>query len=444
MSAIRGEPARVATLAGILFGLTGMGSAGVAVTVPVIAEYFGIPASTGAWILTTYAITLGVAAAVYGRAADAYGIRRALLVGVSLMALGAVLAALSTSFVMLLCARLIQGAGASSVPVLVVALISARFDGPLRGAGLARLTGTAVTVGASGPLLAGLLEAAFGWRVVMYLPALGPLLVLALWRSIPTERSSARIDLLGGLLVVITAAGAIMTIQSPASGLVLCLTGLALLLLGLPGLVARVRVHPTGFVPLAVLRARGLLWVMVSASVIPTCWFGLLVAIPGVLAVRGWAPIGIGLLMLPSALPGIVGPRIANWSLHRFGPQRAVGVAGGVAITSVLVAASGAAGHTVFLVIAMILVNLAFGMGQPALAASVSESVPLELRSGALGLASLIFFVGGGVGSAIAGLAGVTGSAASILLLASVPLLFASVYVLIGRRRPATDRKDSP
>lgn len=428
------ELTRVATLAGVLFGLTGMGSAGVAVTVPVVAESFGIPVATGAWILTTYAITLGVAAAVYGRAADAYGIRRALVVGVSLMAVGAVLAAVSTSFAMLLCARLIQGAGASSVPVLVVALISARFDGAVRGVGLTRLTGTAVTVGASGPLLAGLIEAALGWRAVMCLPALGPLLVLALWRSIPTERSQARLDLLGGLLVVITASGAIMTIQSPASGLVLCLVGLALLLVGVPSLMARVRVHPTGFVPLAVLRTRGLLWVMISASVIPTCWFGLLVAIPGVLAARGWQPIGIGLLMLPSALPGVVGPRLANWSLARFGSQRAVGVAGGVAVSAVLVSAIGAAGPTLLLVFGMVLVNLAFGMGQPALAASVSDLVEPETRSGAFGLASLVFFVGGGVGSAIAGLAGVTGSAASILLLSSVPLLFATVYLLTGRR----------
>jgi MFS family permease len=442
LSAIDGEAARVATLAGVLFGLTGMGSAGVAVTVPVVAQHFGISVASGAWILTTYALTLGVAAAVYGRAADAYGIRRALVVGVVLMGLGAVLAALSTSYPMLLCARMIQGAGASSVPVLAVALISARFDGPIRGAGLARLTGTAVTIGASGPLLAGLLESAFGWRVVMCLPALGPLLVLALWRSIPSDRSRARLDLLGGLLVVITTGGAIMTIQSPASGLVLCLVGLTLLTVGVPGLVARVRVRPNGFVPMAVLRTRGLMWVMVSASVIPTCWFGLLVAIPGVLAARGWAPIGIGLLMLPSALPGIVGPRIAGWSLRRHGAQRAVGVAGGVAVVSVLVAAAGAAGPTVLLVFGMVLVNLAFGMGQPALAAGVSQLVSVESRSGALGVASLIFFVGGGVGSAIAGLAGVTGAPASILLLASVPLLFATVYLLRGRERPATDREE--
>ncbi|WP_156448676.1 MFS transporter, partial [Mycobacterium sp. NAZ190054] len=271
--AAQGRPTdavRVATIAGILFGLTGLGSAGVAVTVPVVAESFGVSVSHGSWILTTYAITLGVAAAVYGRAADAYGIRRALAVGVSLMALGAVLAAVSPSYPMLLCARLIQGAGASSVPVLVVALISARFDGPLRGVGLSRLIGTAITVGASGPLLAGLLESAAGWRVVMCLPALGPLLVLALWRVTPTDRVRGSMDLLGGFLVVVTAAGAILTIQSPASGLVLCLVGLALLLVGVPSLVARVRVRPTGFVPMAVLRTRGLLRVMVAASVVPT------------------------------------------------------------------------------------------------------------------------------------------------------------------------------
>ena len=68
------DAGRVAALVGLLFGLAGMGSAAVAVTLPAIAADLGLSTGGASWIISLYALMLAVATAVYGRVADLAGI----------------------------------------------------------------------------------------------------------------------------------------------------------------------------------------------------------------------------------------------------------------------------------------------------------------------------------------------------------------------------------
>ena len=107
-------PLPVALLLGCLIGLSGMGSAAVAVALPAIVDHFDVPADRGVWVISAYAITLAVGTALYGRAADNAGIRTPLGIGVGLLALGALAASLAPSYGALIGARLLQGAGAGA------------------------------------------------------------------------------------------------------------------------------------------------------------------------------------------------------------------------------------------------------------------------------------------------------------------------------------------
>lgn len=76
------------------------------------------------------------------------------------------------------------------------------------------------------------------------------------------------------------------------------------------------------------------------------------------------------------------------------------------------------------LVVAIVLVTFAFGLGQPALSAAVGDAVPADERGVALGVSTLLFLVGGSVGSAVvAGLSGVLGLGGALGVLAVLPLL---------------------
>jgi MFS family permease len=430
------DAGRIAAFVGLLFGLAGMGSAAVAVTLPAIAADLGLTTGGVSWVISLYALMLAVATAVYGRVADLAGIRLPLVVGVGLMTAGAVLGGLAPSFPVLLGARLLQGLGAAAVPVLGMAIVSAKYDGEVRTAALGRVAGTAAAVSALGPLAGGLVEDLAGWRAVVALPALGLLMVPVLWRSVPTEGTGARLDVLGAVLVAGTAAGLVLLVQSPASGVLIATVGAALLGLGIPAVAARVRHRPEGFLPRAVVREPVVVRSALAASAVPACWFALLIAVPAVLAGEGWTPLHIGLALVPSAVTGFIAPRLAGPLLARLGPSRSLVASGLTGAVALLVAAGGAAaGSAPLLVAAVVLVTFAFGLGQPALMAAVGGAVPADVRGVALGIATLVFLVGGGVGSAVVGGAGeVLGLDRSLLLLALLPVLGSLGLVLSLRR----------
>ena len=90
--------------------------------------------------------------------------------------------------------------------------------------------------------------------------------------------------------------------------------------------------------------------------------------------------------------------------------------------------------------IAVVAVTFAFGLGQPALMEAVGDAVTEDVRGVALGVATLFFLVGGGVGSAVVGgLGDVLGMARALLLLAVLPVigLAALAPALLRRRRAA-------
>ena len=420
-----GAAARVPVLVGLLFGLAGLGSSSAAIALPTIAADLGVSTGVSAWAISLYALMLAVATAVYGRVSDLVGVRLPLLVGVVMMTAGALAGALSPDFGVLLVARVIQGAGAAAVPTLGVALVSARFSGTARGFALGRVAGIAAAVSCLGPLAGGVVEGLLGWRAVIALPMLGILLLPLLWRSVPTDGSGARLDLVGAVLVAATAAGVVLLVQSPSTGPVVAVVGAALAVLGGPAVALWVRRRPHGFLPVTVIRNAAVVRSALAAGAVPAAWFALLIAVPAVLVADGWEPWQVGLALLPSAATGLAAPRLAGPILARIGPAAALVLAAGVAAVALLVSALGAQqSSAILLVTAVVAVTFAFGLGQPALMEAVGDAVSDDVRGVALGIATLFFLVGGGIGSAVVGGFGdPLGLDVALLLLSVLPVL---------------------
>ena len=111
--------------------------------------------------------------------------------------------------------------------------------------------------------------------------------------------------------------------------------------------------------------------------------------------------------------------------LSRIGPSASLAISTVVASAALVVSASGAAiGSAVMLVAAVVAVTFAFGLGQPALVSAVGDAVTDDVRGVALGVATLFFLAGGGLGSAVVGgLGDVLGMPTALLMLAALPLL---------------------
>lgn len=440
-SAHADDSRRVSMLLGLLFGLAGMGSSSAAVALALLGEDLGVGSGLAAWAISLYVLMLAVTTALYGRISDLVGVRAPLLAGLVLMSVGALVAALAPTFEVLLGARMVQGAGAAAVPTLGVTILSAKYTGEVRGLAFGRLAGVAAAVSCLGPLIGGLVEAAWGWRAVMALPILGALVVPLLWRSLPTGGSGARLDVIGAILVALTSAGMVLLVQSPSAGLLVAAVGAGLLVLGVPAVRVTVRRRPDGFLPVEVIRNATVVRSAVAASAVPASWFAMLIALPAVLLAEGWEAWQVGLAMVPSAAVALLVPQVTGPMLTRIGPGRALAVSGLVASAALLVATAGAfwASATV-LVVGIILVTFAFGLGQPALSAVVGDAVHHDVRGVALGVSTLLFLIGGSVGSAVvAGISGPLGMPVALLVLAVLPLLGLVVLVPTLRVETVTD-----
>jgi MFS family permease len=414
-----------------------MGSSGAALAVAPLAESYDVGIGAAAWTISLYALMLGVGTAVYGRVADLQGPRFPMMVGLSLMTFGALVAALAPTFEVHLAGRLFQGAGAAAVPTLGAAVVSARYTGAVKSSALLRLAGVAAAMTSLGPLAAGLLVDGLSWRFAIALPILGVLVVPFLWSSMHVGGTGARLDLLGAVLTAAAAGGVVLLLQSPSTGVPVALAGALLVLLGTPAVVARVRRRPHGFLPLSVVRNPRVVRSALAAAAIPASWFALLVAIPAVLLAAGWSPWQVGLALVPAGVVGLVTPRVAGPMLARTPAAVALAFAACAAAVSLLVAALGAQLESAtLLILAVLLATVAFGVGQPALTAAVGEAVAPEVRGVALGVATLMFMVGGSIGSAVVGGLGPSvGLSVSILALTALPAL--GVLLLVPNiRRP--------
>ncbi|HZB50846.1 MAG TPA: MFS transporter [Mycobacteriales bacterium] len=434
------EARRLAVVLGVLFGLVATGSSAVAVVLPAIQDDLGLSHPAVAWVLSIYVLSLAVTTAVYGRVADVVGIRRPLVVGMLVMAAGAGLAAAAPALPVLLVGRVLQGAGAGAVPVLATALVTARFTGTTRSAALGRVAGASATVSALGPLLGGVIAEVGGWHAVVALPLAGLLLLPLVAPAAPSRGTGGRVDLPGAGLVAVTAIGLVLLLQSVSAGLVAAGVGAALVLAGLPLTVRHVRRRPEGFLPRAVVTRGAVLRAALAGASIPAAWFAVLLAIPIALDDRGWSTLQIGLALVPSAVVGLLGGRVSGPVLDRLGPRRTLAGAALLAAASLAGgAAAVGAGWPVVMAAVVVTLTISFAVGQPAMVSAVGTAVPAPVRGIALGIASLVFLVGGSLGSAtVGGLADGIGAPAALLAVAVLPVAGALVVALGGRRAART------
>lgn len=429
------SPGVLAVVLGLLFGLAGTSTSGLTVALPQLAGELGISTANAAWVISIYAVALAVSTPLQGRIADAVGVRGPLCTGIALLAAGAIGSALAPNIAVLLTARVVQGIGAAAIPVLATTLISARYEGHARAAALGRLAGTGAVLSALGPLVGGAVEGLGGWRWAIALPAVGLLAVPHLWRVARIPGDGARIDLLGALAVAVAATGLVLALQSPSAGLGAAFAGVALIVVGAPAVVLRVRSRPEGFLPRSVVTNPVVVRSALAAAAVPASWFALLLGIPIALAARDWTPLTIGLLMVPAAAVGLFSPRLATTLLDRLGPRRTLLVACPTTAVGLILAAVGAwYDVTPLLLVAVVLNTVAFGIGQPAMTAAVSGAVPAERRGGALGVATLAFLTGAGIGAAVVGgLAAPLGIGTAVAVLVLLPIL--GIALLLGGNR---------
>ena len=224
-------------LLGLLFGLAGMGSSSAAIVLPIMGPDLGV--TTQRRGLDDQPLRADARGHHRGLrpVSDLVGVRIPLLVGLMLMTVGALLAALAPTFGVLLGARLLQGAGAAAVSDARCRGARARYTGSVRGLAFGRLAGTAAAISCRGRWPAGVVEGLVGWRGVMALPS------SASWSSrssgvrCPTRAPAPASTSSAPCWSPAPPAGMVLLVQSPSTGLVVAAAGVAAAVLGVPAVV---------------------------------------------------------------------------------------------------------------------------------------------------------------------------------------------------------------
>jgi EmrB/QacA subfamily drug resistance transporter len=185
----------------------------VNVAIPSVQRQLHFAPSELQWVVTGYALTFGSLLLVGGRAADIVGRRRLLVIGLSLFALASLAAGLAQSALMLIFARLLQGAaGAMISPAALSTLTTMNPQGPARNRALAIWQAATAAGATTGIIAGGLLTQAFGWRAIFLVnpPLIAVMLAfVARWVPAGSATVAQRIDIAGAGLAT-AALGAVI------------------------------------------------------------------------------------------------------------------------------------------------------------------------------------------------------------------------------------------
>jgi MFS family permease len=161
----------------------------VNVAFPAMTAAFAIPPERVRWVIIGYVFSYALTAFVAGALADRVGHWRVLRAGLALSAAAFLLATVAPTFGWLLIARVLQGLGGGCVYGTTPGIVTLLATPETRGRALGFLN-AAMGLGFSvGPLVAGVLVGAFGWRSIFLLRL--PLALVALAWAVTSLTPSA-------------------------------------------------------------------------------------------------------------------------------------------------------------------------------------------------------------------------------------------------------------
>jgi MFS family permease len=334
------SPERRPLTLGLVLTITLVAAEALAVStaMPIVARDLGGLDLIGL-VFSAFTASALIGIVVAGLLIDRRGLLFPLALGLTLFAVGLVIAGLAVSMPMLIVGRLIQGLGGGAIPPIAYVAIGRTLPERLRPQMFAMLSTAWILPGLLGPGIAGFVADSLNWRLIFF--GLLPVLLISgslAYRGLATLRSQA-VDGATGASATRVRNGVLMGI-----GVLFATTGLqadSLLLvvgLGIPGVVlagwAFLRLAPPG----TLRAARGYPTAVLLRGVVTFAFFAVDAYVPLLLVeVRGWSATQAGIAVTAATLSWTAGSwtqarlssRYAHEAFVRVGfPVVALGTAG--------------------------------------------------------------------------------------------------------------------
>ena len=389
-----------------------MGNTILNVALPTVQRELGATQAELQWAVDSYILVFAGLLFSWGVVGDRIGRRRVLLIGLSVFALGSVLAAFSDSPLELIGWRAVMGIGGAAVQPTTLAVITNVFPPRERGRAIGIWAGTAGIAVAGGPLAGGAALAHYWWGSVFLVGVPVALLGIAgVLAFVPESRDPApgRLDVPGVLLSIGALAGLVYGIIHGGSGAGWTTPGVLVPLLGGLVLLAlfvwlqRRSTHPALDVSLfrnpAFSAAAGALGLNFFALLGAT--FYLVYYLQGV---REYSPLQSGAALIPVAIGiALMAPRSSGLA-DRFGAKLVC--AGGfllIALSFAGIQLLDLTSPVWFLVVVLSVQGVGMGAVMAPATESIMSVVPREKAGAGAAVNNSVRQVGGALGIAILG-----------------------------------------
>lgn len=156
---------------------------------PQIAANFGVPVSTVELSLATFFVGVALGQLLYGTAADRFGRKRPLYVGLTIYCVASLLCAVSPNIETLIVLRFFQALGACGGIVIARAMVRDLFDHSESARVFSLLMLVMGVAPILAPLLGGYVALLFGWRAIFGVVAfMSAAVLVAVYRFLPETR----------------------------------------------------------------------------------------------------------------------------------------------------------------------------------------------------------------------------------------------------------------
>lgn len=367
------------------------------VALPVIAIDFQLLPSQVGWVVTGYIIVYALGSLTFGKLSDIYPMKKLLTIGLILFAIGSLIGTLSTAYWMVLAARLIQSAGASSIPALAMLIPTRYFPVHERGKVLGVIASMIAFASGIGPIVAGFITGTLHWKF-LFLISLGSLITLPIFRKhLPDDQlSGKKFDIIGGVLFGGSIALILISITNFSWWILL--TGL--LLFGL--FLMRQNRVPNPFIQAEIFSIRTYRNTLVVSFISGMTVFGTMIILPLMLThVNLLSPNWIGLVLFPGAMSAAIMGRVGGKLVDKIGGIRVATISLWLLALGTFLFSTFSGYVAVIIALCLMVVSVGQSFGQSSLATLVSTSLPKELIGVGMGIYSMINFMSGAFSGAL-------------------------------------------
>lgn len=194
----------IAVLAAIMMGV--LDGTVMNVALPTLSHEFGVTPSDSIWVVNAYQLVVTMMLLGFAAIGDVFGYKRVFLFGVCVFVTASALCAISSSFEMMVAARVLQGIGGACTMSINTALLRIIFPPNRLGRVMAANAVIVAVTAASGPALGGAILAVghWSWIFLMNIP-LGLAALFIGWKLLPHNPPSDTVHKLDGQSVVLNA-----------------------------------------------------------------------------------------------------------------------------------------------------------------------------------------------------------------------------------------------